>query len=90
MAAIDLALLGSLDAYLGSRRKSRELILNDLALVIRKSVGWLPQVERGLSEPSISNQLNLARAMDIPVSIPFIQANPAPEEASFVVRQGGR
>ena len=53
MAAIDLALLGSLSADLGSLRKSRGLTLNDLALVIRKSVGWLPQVRRGLSESSL-------------------------------------
>ena len=89
MAAIDLALLGSLGADLGSLRKSRGLTLNDLALVIRKSVGWLPQVERGLSEPSISDLRNLARAIDISISILFSQAKPAPEEASFIVRQGG-
>ena len=87
MAAIDLALLGSLGADLGSLRKSRGLTLNDLALVIRKSVGWLPQVERGLSEPSISDLRNLARAIDIPISILCSQAKPSPEETSFIVRQ---
>ena len=90
MAAIDLALLGSLGADLGSLRKSRGLTLNDLALVIRKSVGWLPQVRRGLSESSLSDLPNPARAIDIPVSILFSQAKPASEEASFIVRQGGR
>ena len=90
MAAIDLALLGSLGADLGSLRKSRGLTLNDLALVIRKSVGWLPQVRRGLSESSLSDLPNRARAIDIPVSILFNQARPAPEEAGFIVLQGGR
>ena len=71
MAAIDLALLGSLGADPGSLRKSRGLTLNDLALVIRKSVGWLPQVERGLSESFISDLPNPARAIVIPVSILF-------------------
>ena len=67
------------------------LILHFLeALVIRKSVSWLPEVEHGLSKPFRSDLRNLARAIDIPVSIPFGQAKPAPEEAGFVVQQSGR
>ena len=90
MADVDLAILQSLVADSRSLRKSRRLTLNDLALVVRKSVGWLPEVERGLSEPSISDLRNLARAIYIPISILFSQAKPAPEEANFIVWQGGR
>ena len=67
------------------------LILHFLeALVIRKSVAWLPEFKHGLSEPSSSDLRNLARAIDISISILFSQAKPAPEVASFILRQGGR
>lgn len=90
MSALDLALLDSLGADLRSLRKSRGLTLSDLAEAVNKSVGWLSQVERDLSEPSINDLRDLARALDIPISMLFGQAKAAPEEAGFVVRQGAR
>ena len=87
MTALDPSLLDSLGADLRSLRKSRGLTLSDLAEAVGKSVGWLSQVERDLSEPSINDLRDLAKALDIPMSMLFGQAKSAPEEAGFVVRQ---
>lgn len=90
MSALDLTLLDSLGADLRSLRKARGLTLNDLAEAVGKSVGWLSQVERDLSEPSINDLRDLAKALDIPMSMLFGQAKAAPHEAGFVVRKGAR
>ena len=90
MSALDFTLLDSLGADLRSLRKSRGLTLSRLAEIIGKSVGWLSQVERNLSEPSINDLRDLAKALDIRMSMLFGQAKAVPEEADFVVRQGAR
>ena len=90
MSALDFTLLDSLGADLRSLRKSRGLTLSRLAKITGKSVGWLSQVERKLSEPSINDIRDLAKALDIRMSMLFGQAKAVPEEADFVVRQGAR
>ena len=90
MSALDFTLLDSLGADLRSLRKSRGLTLSRLAKITGKSVGWLSQVERNLSEPSINDLRDLAKALDIRMSMLFGQAKAVPEEADFVVRQGAR
>jgi transcriptional regulator with XRE-family HTH domain len=90
MSVLDLANLNTLGADLRSIRKSRGLTLSDLAATVGKSVGWLSQVERDLSEPSINDLRDLAKALDIPLSMLFGQAKSAPGEAHFIVRKGAR
>jgi len=46
---------GSLGADLRALRKARGITLADLAGQIDRSVVWLSQVERNLSEPSITD-----------------------------------
>ena len=46
-------------------RKLRRLVLKDLALLADCSVGYLSQVERGLSEISITNLSRIAQALGI-------------------------
>ncbi len=80
----------SLGADLRALRKSRGITLADLAETLDRSVGWLSQVERDLSEPSITDLRHLAAALDIPVSLLFGQAVAPAEEAGYVVRKGAR
>nr|WP_040305388.1 XRE family transcriptional regulator [Ahrensia sp. R2A130] len=49
-------------------RKSRSLTLAELALRIGRSVGFISQIERGLSSPSIDDLRALAAAFDVPIS----------------------
>ena len=80
----------TLGADLRALRKARGLTLSDLAEILGRSVGWLSQVERGKSDPSITDLRHISKALDISVSSLFRQdAVPAIEEG-YVVRKGAR
>lgn len=71
-------------------RKSRGLTLSDLATRMDRSVGWLSQVERDISEPSMEDIKRLAAILRVSVST-FFGQTPAPEgEAGVIVRKGAR
>lgn len=80
----------SLGADLRALRKSRGLTLSDLAQRLGRSVGWLSQVERDLSDPSVTDLRHIAKELDVPVSMLFGQARAPASEAGFVVRKGAR
>jgi len=79
----------TLGADIRSLRKSRGLTLASLADRLGKSVGWLSQVERDISEPSISDLRALAKALDVSVSSLFRVAAAAGEEG-YIVRRDAR
>lgn len=83
-------LSASLGADLRALRKARSVTLVDLAERCGKSVGWLSQVERDISHPSIDELKDLAQALDVSVSIFFGQAPAVPEEEGYVVRSAAR
>lgn len=86
-ASLSSATLG---ADLRALRKTRGLTLNELAMRLDRSVGWLSQVERDLSDPSITDLRHIAGELDVRVSTLFGQS-PAPAgEAGYVVRNGSR
>lgn len=67
-------------------RKARGLTLSELALKVGRSVGWLSQIERDLTEPTISDLRKLAEALDQPMSL-FFGASEAPaDERGYIVR----
>jgi transcriptional regulator with XRE-family HTH domain len=80
----------TLGADLRALRKSRGLTLADLADMLGRSVGWLSQVERDISEPSITDLRDIAGKLDVSVSMLFRHAAAPAHEAGFVVRQGAR
>lgn len=83
-------LSGSLGADLRALRKARGVTLAELAGDLGRSVGWLSQVERDLSQPSITDLRHIAARLGVSVSMLFGQA-PAPvEEAGHIVRRGAR
>lgn len=71
-------------------RKSRGLTLTELALKMDRSVGFLSQVERGLSSPSIADLRAIASALDIPVSWFFTHENSDERERGLIVRSNHR
>ena len=81
---------GSLGADLRALRRARSLSLADLAGQLGRSIGWLSQVERNLSEPSIADLRQIAAVLGIPMSMLFGQAPAPAEEAGFIVRKGAR
>lgn len=79
----------TLGADLRALRKARGLTLQGLADTLGRSVGWLSQVERDLSDPGIGDLRQIAVALDVSVSSLF-RANAPPHEAGYVVRAGAR
>lgn len=80
----------SLGADLRAIRKSRGLTLTDLAEKLERSVGWLSQVERDISEPSITDLRLIAGVLEVSVSMLFSHAAAPVHEAGYVVRKGAR
>ncbi|MEM9582913.1 MAG: XRE family transcriptional regulator [Pseudomonadota bacterium] len=80
----------SLGADLRALRKARGLTIVDLAETLGRSVGWLSQVERGMSEPSVTDLRGMARAMDVSVSSLFRQEAVCAREQGYVVRADTR
>lgn len=80
----------SLGADLRALRKSRALTLAELADALGRSVGWLSQVERGKSTPSITDLRDMAKCLDVSVSMLFRHDAAPTHEAGFIVRQGAR
>ncbi len=80
----------SLGADLRALRKARGITLAELADTLGRSVGWLSQVERDLSEPSITDLRQIAAAFDVSMSMLFGQSTAPAEEQGYVVRAGAR
>ena len=67
-------------------RKSRGVTLSELAMSTGRSVGWLSQVERGLSTPSFEDLRLLADRLSAPFSIFFGDPGAPEAERGHVVR----
>ena len=80
---------GLIGADIRALRQGRGWTLMDLAGHIGRSVGWLSQVERGTSEPSLSDMRQIASLFSLPVSF-FFSHSPAGHEADHIVRAGQR
>lgn len=74
----------TLGADIRALRKARGLTLVELGEALNRSVGWLSQVERDLSEPSITDLRMMARVMDVSVSSLFRSAAPEHEQGRIV------
>lgn len=80
----------SLGADLRALRKARGLTLAELGEVLGRSVGWLSQVERGMSDPGVTDLRMIAKALDVSVSSLFRQKATTIDEQGYIVRAGAR
>ena len=80
----------TLGADLRALRKGRGLTLVELADKLGRSVGWLSQVERDISELSITDLRQIAACMDVSVSMLFRNGAAPAHEAGFIVRKDAR
>ncbi|MCF2906253.1 helix-turn-helix domain-containing protein [Octadecabacter sp. CECT 8868] len=74
----------TLGADIRAIRKTRGITLTELGQILDRSVGWLSQVERDLSEPSITDLRDIARALDVSVSSLFRSDAPDHEQGMIV------
>lgn len=80
----------SVGADIRALRKARGYTLSALALELGRSVGFLSQLERGLSEPSIADVRALSDLFEVPISFFFGKADADPSERGYVVRSAAR
>ena len=71
-------------------RKARGLTLAEIGARLGRSVGWLSQVERGLSVPSLADLRAFAELFGVPLSLFFGHETDTEEERGVVVRAGRR
>ncbi|MEM9575440.1 MAG: XRE family transcriptional regulator [Pseudomonadota bacterium] len=76
----------TLGADLRALRKARGLTLADMADQLGRSVGWLSQVERDKSDPSIADLRRIAALLEVSVSMLFRHSAAPAHEAGYVVR----
>ena len=70
-------------------RQGRHWTLSDLASRLNRSVGWLSQVERGTSEPTLADIRVIADLFSLPVSFFFSHTEPS-DESPYIVRADSR
>ena len=85
----------SVDHHLGHQirdlRRAKNITIPDLAARIERSVGWLSQIERGLSAVTISALHQIAAALEVQVAWFFGQgATPPADELGLVLRRRNR
>jgi transcriptional regulator with XRE-family HTH domain len=67
-------------------RKSRAMTLAEFASRLDRSIGFVSQIERGISEPSIQDLRKISALFGVPVSFFFGTPNTDPAEMRHVVR----
>ncbi len=83
------------EIHIGSRirdlRKAKRMTIKRLAELASCSVGYISQIERGISDVPISTLKPIATALEVQISWFFHQPEGSPsEEQAFVVRQHQR
>ena len=86
----DPTTVGSLGADLRALRKARGLTLQTMADALGRSVGWISQVARDLSEPSITDLQQFAAILDVGMSTLFQSGTTRVGEDGYVVRKDSR
>ncbi len=72
-------------------RKVRGITLQQLALATGKSVGFLSQVERNLTKPSVAALQDISEALSVHIGWFFPEDSPGPvAEREFIVRRQNR
>ncbi|HLS69173.1 MAG TPA: XRE family transcriptional regulator [Kiloniellales bacterium] len=81
---------GQIGSEIRQLRKAKGLTLHDLASATGRSIGYVSQMERGLSTLSIEDLRRLAEALEVPLSWFFAHEDVPEEERGRVVRAANR
>lgn len=88
MTDIDHAQNNSFGADIRSLRKLRGMTLSDVAKRLNKSVGWVSQIERDLSEPKQTDLEQLSDIFDVALTTLVHKPQEHDRETGRIVRQG--
>ena len=88
---LDANALDGLGSQIRELRRSRRMTVRDLAAAIDRSAGYISQIERDISKPSLKDLYNLANALGVPVGW-FLERRDAGDasEHGLIVRAGNR
>ena len=90
-ARSEYATLGDLGNEIRQLRKVRGITLQQLALATGKSVGFLSQVERNLTRPSVAALQDISETLGVHIGWFFPEdTSDLPEEREHIVRQQNR
>ena len=78
---------GQIGCDIRALRRSRNWTLSDLAEQLERSVGWLSQVERDVTEPALDDIRKIAVLFNLPVGF-FFTASANQDEQQHIVRAG--
>jgi transcriptional regulator with XRE-family HTH domain len=78
---------GNIGGDIRALRRSRNWTLNDLAEQLDRSVGWLSQIERDVTEPALEDIRKIAALFDLPVGF-FFMVPASQDEQRHIVRAG--
>ncbi len=67
-------------------RKARGMTIADCAAGLARSIGWLSQVERGLTAPSVHDLGQIAALFGVNIGFFFRSASRHPDEQGLIVR----
>lgn len=81
---------GQIGEDIRALRKARGLTLQDLAAAIGRSLGWLSQVERGQTAPSVRDLGRIADVFEINISFFFRSSSRNEAERGIVLRAADR
>ncbi len=83
--------MGWLGREVKSLRKAKGMSLQQLSAACDKSIGFLSQMERGLSTPTVSDLHHIAEALEVQISWFFPQGEAVePSDGGIVVRKARR
>lgn len=71
-------------------RKARGTTLKEMAVRLGRSVGWLSQLERGQTTPSVKDMGLIAEQLGVNISLFFRSASRNPQEHGLVLRAADR
>jgi transcriptional regulator with XRE-family HTH domain len=80
--------MSALAILIGDLRKHKKYTLKDLSDRIGRSVGFLSQVERGISRPTVADLTAISEVLDVPTT--YFYNLPKPKALSWVTRPNER
>jgi transcriptional regulator with XRE-family HTH domain len=83
-------MLRTLATDIRALRRARGLTLAELSRRLKRSIGWLSQIERGLSVPTMADLRAMAETFSVPLSLLFPEPPQQEGEEGIVVRAGRR
>ncbi len=78
----------SLAQIIRDLRTRKKVTVRQLAAQVDRSIGFISQIERGLSQPSVEDLLAISRALDVPFTY-FVEPAASPQQP-WITRPGAR